>query len=66
MIKKKIKNGKKAPEPQVAVGISHGDVNSFLEKFKADVAEKTKKYREFAQESQNEKGEKPFNRKYSK
>lgn len=61
--KQKMKNEKKAPEPQVAIGISHGDVNSFLKKFKADVAEKTKKYREFAQESQNKKGKKLFNSK---
>lgn len=55
MTKKKIKNGKKTPEPEVAIGISHGDVNSFLKKFKADVAEKIKKYREFAQKSQKKK-----------
>ena len=63
MSKKKIKKSKKAPEPELAVGISHSDVKTFLEKFKADVAGKVKKYREFAQESQNKKGEKPFNRK---
>ncbi len=55
MMKKKIKNGKKAPEPKITAGISQSDVKSFLEKFKADVAGKVKKYREFAHESQKKK-----------
>lgn len=56
MIKKqKIKNGKKAPKSKISIGASQSDVSSFLEKFKADVAEKTKKYREFAQESRKKK-----------
>ena len=45
MSKKKIKKSKKAPEPKIVVGISHSDVKTFLEKFKADVAGKVKKYR---------------------
>jgi len=60
---KKIKKCKKVPKPTIAVGISHSDIKTFLEKFKADVVGKVKKYREFAQQSQNKKGEKPFNRK---
>lgn len=55
MMKKKIKNGKKSPEPKIAIGISQSDVKSFLEKFKADVAGKVKKYREFARESRKGK-----------
>ena len=46
------KKNKKAPEPKFTAGISRSDVKTFLEKFKADVAGKVKKYREFAQESQ--------------
>ena len=53
MSKKKIKKSKKAPESKIAAGIHQSDVKTFLEKFKADVAGKAKKYREFAQESQN-------------
>lgn len=53
--KQKKKNGKKAPEPKIAIGIYQSDVKSFLDKFKADVAGKVKKYREFAQESQKKK-----------
>ena len=52
---KKIKKSKKALEPEFAAGISHSDVKTFLEKFKADVAGKVKKYREFAQQSQKKK-----------
>lgn len=56
MIKKqKKKNGKKSPEPKIAIGICQSDVKSFLEKFKADVARKTEKYLKYAQESQKKK-----------
>lgn len=56
MVKKeRTKNKKKVPEPKIALGISQSDVNSFLEKFKADVAAKIKRYRGFAQESQKKK-----------
>lgn len=56
MIKKQKKKKEKfLPEPKMAIGISHGDVNSFLEKFKADVAGKVKKYQEYAQKSRKKK-----------
>ncbi len=55
MIKKKIKTEKKAPEPKITMEISQSDVKTFLDKFKADVAGKVKKYREFAQESRKKK-----------
>ena len=54
-MKKKIKNGKKVPEPKITIGISQSDVKTFLEKFKADVARKRKEYVEFAQESRKKK-----------
>lgn len=54
MIKKQ-KMKKKAPEPKIEIGISHSNVQSFLDKFKADVAGKVKKYREFAKESKKKK-----------
>ncbi len=53
--KQKMKNGKKSPEPKLAIGLHQSDVGSFLEKFKADVAGKVKKYKEFAQESRKKK-----------
>lgn len=53
--KQKKKNEKKSSEPKMAIGIYQSDVKSFLEKFKADVAGKVKKYRKFAQESRKKK-----------
>lgn len=50
-MKKKIK----CTESKIAIGIFQNDVESFLEKFKVDVAGKVKKYREYAQESQKRK-----------
>ncbi len=39
----------------VEITQSQSDVKSFLEKFKADVARKTKEYQQYAQESQKKK-----------
>ncbi len=48
---KKEVNKKKAEGLTIEISKTRTDIQSFLEKFKADVARKTKKYRKYVQEA---------------
>ncbi len=52
---RKVKEKKENEDWALEITQTQSDVKSFLEKFKTDVARKTKEYREYAQESQKKK-----------